>query len=155
MFFLRLTHYKGVAFAPYDDGFRRKQQLYLSILKRFGFGQLQMETLINVNVEKFITEAKATGGRSFDPAASLQLSVLNIIATILFGDRFPYGHPTLTEVNNLLHEWVLSFVLQVDFFPLLRFVPPYRGRKNWAVTNHQRLLNTLDRMVKLVVDFEK
>ena len=114
-----------------------------------------METLINVNVEKFITEAKATGGRSFDPAASLQLSVLNIIATILFGDRFPYGHPTLTEVNNLLHEWVLSFVLQVDFFPLLRFVPPYRGRKNWAVTNHQRLLNTLDRMVKLVVDFEK
>lgn len=137
----------GVIYALYDDTFRRKHQLYLSILKQFGFGLSQMETKISAGVEQFIMKAKTTNGRSFDPAADVEQSVFSIIASIVFGDRYPYGHPTLTEVNDLVHNWVLSFVLQIDFFPFLRFVPPYRGLKNWAVANHQKLLTTLDKMV--------
>ena len=144
----------GVLDAPYDDVFRRKHKLYLSILKKFGFGQRQMETMINANIEHFIVKSKATEGRAFDPTADLEQSVFSIMASLLFGDRFPYGHPTLTELYDLIHKWVRSFILQIDFLPLLRFVPPFRGRKNWAVTNHQRLLNTLDMMVGLFVSFE-
>ena len=140
--------------APYDDTFRRKHQLYLSILKRFGFGQRQMETVINANVEQFIVKSKATEGRSFDPLASLQLSVFSIIASILFGDRFPYGHPTLTEVNDLVHKWVCSVVPELNFLPLLRFVPVYRGMKNWAIANHQRLLITLNKMVGFLLSLQ-
>jgi Cytochrome P450 len=146
--------FTGFLDAPYDDVFRRRQKLCLSILKRFGFGQRHMETVISANIEHFINKSKATGGRAFDPNAYLEQSVFSIISTLVFGERFPYGHPALTEVNDLLRKYVFSFVLQLDFFPLLRFVPPFRGRKNWAVTNHQRLLKTLDRMVGLIATFE-
>ena len=140
---------------PYDDVFRRKHKLYLSILKQFGFGQREMETVINANIEHFVVSSKATGGRAFDPTEKLQQSIFGIITSLVFGNRFPYGHPTLYEVSQMLHKYLSGFVLQLDFLPSLRFVPPFRRMIHWAVTNHQELLNTLDKMVGILVCAEE
>jgi len=143
----------GVAHTPYNETFRQKHQLYLSIMKRFGFGQRLMETRINANVEEFIREATDTGGRPFNPTPALEHSVLNIIAGIIFGPRFPYGHPTLVKIMHLIHKWVTDVLLELEFFPQLRFVPPFRGRLFKAVENHKTLIDTLDKTVGCYVSF--
>jgi len=114
-----------------------------------------METRINANVEEFIREATDTGGRPFNPTAALEQSVLNIIAGIIFGPQFPYGHPTLVKIIHLIHKWVTNVLLQLDFFPLLRFVPLFRGRMIKALTDHKTLMDTLDKTVGRFVSFAK
>jgi len=138
--------------APYDDIYRRNRQLSLSILKRFGFGQSLMETRINDKVDEFVKHVKTTGGRPFDPAETIALSTFNIMASILIGHRFPIEHPTLVTLMTLIHDYVTGIFSPVDVFPLLRYVPPYRGRVKWTNARHEMLLKHLDEMVGIVVN---
>ena len=108
-----------------------------------------METRINDNVKEFIREAKTTGGRSFNPSAAIGMSVMNIISGILVGRRFPYGHPTLVEINNLVHYCVSAKIItRITLFPLLRFVPPFRAQMNNVMAKARALNSTLDELVR-------
>ena len=75
----------GINAAPYDEAFRRKHKLYLSILKEFGFGQRLMETRINVEVAEFIKQARLTDGKPFNPKELIHLCIMNINNSILIG----------------------------------------------------------------------
>jgi len=119
---------QGIVSATYDAEFRNKHQLYLSILKEFGFGQRLMECRINVEITEFINQARLTDGKSFDPKLLIHTSVINVTGSILFGRRYPTGHPTLVDLKNRLEAFSKSMVTELELFPFLRFVPPYRGR---------------------------
>jgi len=106
-----------------------------------------METRINDNVEELIKQVKTTEGRSFNPAEMVTLSVSSVIANILLGHRFPFGHQTLVNIKNWGHDWQKGIGTEVDFFPLLRFVPPYRGRMKRMIASHGLLLDTLNNTV--------
>jgi len=108
-----------------------------------------METRINDNVEELIKQVKTTEGRLFNPAEVVALSVSSVIASILVGKRFPFGHQTLVNIKNWGHDWVKFIGTEIDFFPLLRFVPPYRGRLNRTIASHELLLDTLNKTVGL------
>jgi len=127
----------GISSVNYDAEFRKKHQLYLSILKEFGFGQRLMETRINVEVAEFIIQARLIDGKSFDPKLLIHTSIVNVIASILLGRRYPSGHPTLVELTCRFQTFIESMVAELELFPSLRFVPPYRDRLRAFIAAHK------------------
>ena len=138
----------GIAFTSYNDVFRRRHKLYLSILKQFGYGQQkEMERRIHAGVSEFLRQVSLQGGEAFDPKEVLQLSVCSVIANLLMGRKFDYDDPTLSEFRDGVHEWVTSVVPELDVCPLLRFVPPVRRRMLHFADVHQKLLSFFQRQV--------
>jgi hypothetical protein len=72
----------------YDATFKHIHHLSLNILKKFGFGKGIMETRINREVEQLVAKVTELNGESFFPDPVLTVSVMNVIGTILFGQRF-------------------------------------------------------------------
>jgi hypothetical protein len=103
-----LVNFSGIIYAPYNEVFRLKHQLCLSILKEFGFGHRLMETRISVEVAELIHQARLLEGQSFDPNDMIHWCVLNVITSILVGQRFPYGHDTLKQRVRLHHDVEMS-----------------------------------------------
>jgi hypothetical protein len=114
--------------SPYNADFRHKRQLYLSILKEFGFGQRLMETRINVEVAEFVRQAKLKDGQPFDPNNLMHMCVVNIIISILVGRRYTYGHPNLVHINDCIRNVFNGIVQELELFPILQYVPPFRSR---------------------------
>jgi hypothetical protein len=122
------VHATGIAFARYDAEFRQKHQLYLSILKEFGFGQSLMENRINVEVSEFVHQAKLKNGQPFDPSNMTHLCAINVIISILAGRRYTYGHQSLVHLSECLNNAFRGIVQTLEFFPILQYVPPFRSR---------------------------
>jgi Cytochrome P450 len=118
----------GIINAQYNAAFRRKHQLYLSILKELGFGQRLMETRINVEVAEFIHQAKLKEGRPFNPKDVMHMCVVNIIISIFLGRRYPFGHPRLLHINDCIRKVFGRISQELELFPMLQHVPPYRSR---------------------------
>ena len=111
-----------------------------------------METRINDNVKEFVREAKTSGGRPFDPEAAIGKSVMNIITGILIGRRFPYGHPTLVEIKDLVHEYLSPPInSRITLFPFLRFVPPFRERLNNVIGKARAFTSILNQVVRRIL----
>lgn len=127
--------------------YRRKRQLYIAILKQLGFGQRRMEHRINVEVAELVHQLRLTGGQPFDPSEILHSCILNVINSIVFGQRRPYGHPELVQLRNCLQAMYDNIAAEVELFPILRFFPFYRSRYNKSVTRARNLLNTLRQKV--------
>jgi hypothetical protein len=118
----------GIIEIPYNASFRHKRQLYLSILKEFGFGQRLMETRINVEVAEFVRQARLKDGQPFDPSNLMHTCVLNVIISILVGRRYTYGHPNLVHLNECICNAFKGIVQELEIFPILQYVPPFRSR---------------------------
>lgn len=118
----------GIAFPQYNAAYRQKRQLYLGILKEFGFGQRLMETRINVEVAEFIGQVKHKDGKPFDPTNMMHMCVVNVIISVLIGKRYPYGHPNLADINDRLRKAFGAVDLTLELFPILRYLPPFRAR---------------------------
>jgi len=139
----------GVIHSTYDNKFRHKHQLYLSILKQFGFGQRIMETRINSEVIELIKQARITGGKPFDPNDMLHMCVVNVITSIFLGRRFHFDDPLLKELVDAIHEVFMRFVKEVTLFPFLRFIPPFRERFKLSLDAANKLPQYIDRQVSL------
>ena len=106
-----------------------------------------METRINGEVSELIKQAQLTDGKPFDPNDMLHMCVVNVITSILLGQRYKFEDPMLKELVHLIHESISNVVEEVEIFPILRFVPPFRGRMKKSTD----ALNTLLEALKLRV----
>ena len=135
--------FTGIASASYTEAYRQKRQNCLSIMKKFGFGQRLMETRINSEVSELINQARLIDGKPFDPKDVLHMCVVNVITSILFGQRFEFDDPRLKELVHLNHEAISNYVAEVEVFPILRFVPPFRQRLAKSVKSFRTLIAAL------------
>jgi len=138
----------GIVIAPYDDKFRQKRQLYLSILKQFGFGQRIMETRINVEVTELIKQVRLIGGKPFDPNEMIHMCVVNVITSILLGKRYEYEDPTLKKLVHVIHDSITLSVLEITLFPFLRFIPPFRKRQKLSNDIFRILMELIEKQVQ-------
>ena len=141
----------GIIHASYNAVFRYKHQQYLSILKQLGFGQRLMESKINVEVDELVKQARLRNGQPLDPVEMITLCIMNVITSILLGERLTYGHPSLVEIKDRVNDWFTGLVYEIDFFPMFRFVPPFRGRKNHLVKRHGMLLDAVRKEVRFSI----
>jgi len=103
-----------------------------------------MEKRIHVEVAEFITQARLTTGQPFDPNKLIHRCVVNVIISIVLGRRYPYGHPSLVNLQDLIHQVFASVVVEVEFFEFLRFIPPFRDP-------FKKYLNAMASLTKAVV----
>jgi hypothetical protein len=148
---LRLT--AGIAYARYDAMFRNKHQVYLSALKQLGFGQRCMETRINVEVDELVKQFRLTNGQPFDPKAMLLMCVSNVIVSVVLGRRLPFGDQKLVDIVNRIDEWFKGVISVVDFFPILRFLPPIRRSMQWLIESHRMMLDIIEQEVSVHFHF--
>ena len=118
----------GILAGHYDADFRRRHRLYLSVLKQFGFGQRLMESRIQVEVSELVKQVRLTDGRPFDPQTVITRCVFNVISSIIFGHRYDYDSSALDELIHRTHECIASIVPELNWCPLLRFVPVFRRK---------------------------
>jgi len=104
----------------------------LSTLRDFGFGRKSLEARITEEVEAFIQIIDETNGKPFDILIMSQVSVSNVICSIVFGKRFSYDDENFKKLLFLLDEANRLNLLfgPISFFPFLRHLPgdPFKSK---------------------------
>ena len=85
-----------------------------------------MESRILVEVAELVNSVKEIKGRPFDPQFILSSCVINVIYSIIFGSRFDLTSKEMIRTYNVLKSVAQSMLPELNFFPLLRFLPHYR-----------------------------
>jgi cytochrome P450 len=137
----------GIIDKPYNSSFKKYHQLSLNILKNFGFGKRIMETRINVEVEELVAHVNRLNGEPFNPDALVTSSVMNVIASMLFGHRFNHADPVLDELVMTIDAFFqsVSKIVIVDLFPKLRFWPNLRKQLAYSGQLHGSVLALLEK----------
>ena len=116
----------GLILKQYGPAFRKYHQLTLNVLKEFGFGSTLMEQRIMTEAEELVSLIKKLHGKSFHPEKLFSSGTLNVIASIIFGERLSQTDKNLNEYARLTHLFITSKIRYIDYFPLLRFVPHFK-----------------------------
>jgi len=101
-----------------------------------------MEARINVEVEELVAWIRELGGNSFFPDQLLARSVMNVIGSIVFGRRFGRHDTQRDSFLEDLYTFTTSLwtIMPVNRFPLLRFVPGFRGPFCRQIATHDRMM---------------
>jgi len=118
----------GIGEHMYNADFKRYHQLYLSILREFGFGDCIMEVRILQEVECLVRNIRVLNGGAFDPDGIITCSVFNVISSILFNRRYQHTDTDLKRFIELQHLYTSEYYdfMPVDFCNTLRFLPYYQ-----------------------------
>ncbi|XP_077973212.1 cytochrome P450 2H2-like [Styela clava] len=118
----------GFVYRPHSDSYRRLRKFGITTLKGFGVGKRSMEARVNEEV-RFLSEIiMSKHGRSFDVTNHLGNAAINIIMSIVSGNRVDYESEPF---KTMLHMSRKRFgenngrLQKIQFFPLLRYLPGF------------------------------
>jgi len=134
----------GIIDKTYGESFKKYHKLTLSSLRTLGFGDHGvMEERINREVDSLVAEFQRHRSEPINPLSIVNGSVVNVIASILFGRRFELSDPALNElvsnVNNFSRSVMKLFFLTL--FPIFRFIPMFRRHLFEALKIHDWILD--------------
>src|SRR6218665_3600209 len=140
----------GIAFAQYNDAYKKNHKLSLAILKEFGFGvQRVSETRIVEEVESMNDEILKQYGRPFYPKHLLIFSTSNFMLSILFGKSFlqssPKDHSAIVESSV---ECVANMDMTLNLAPIVRFLPMFWKTISCLRLSSERMLNGIEAGIK-------
>ena len=133
--------YIGIHDHHYDAEFRRQHKLSLSILKEFGFGKDIMEERIKAEVSVLLQQIHDVKSLAFCPESIVMSSVMNVIVSILFGNRMKdkAGSELLKATHGCMHSMGDAFA--IDLFPILRFIPKLHRALATLISFHDQLIH--------------
>ena len=136
----------GIVEHEYNAEFRRYHQLCLSILKEFGFGQGVMETRIRTELDELVSELRARDGRPLYPEDVVSRSVLNVIASVLFSERYAFDSAESGRVLSTTRTWVRDSIdgNALNFVPALIHLPRYGSLIKRNVALQEELFQWFD-----------
>jgi cytochrome P450 len=118
---------RGIIFQE-GETWKKNRVHTMAILKQFGFGERTiMEEVIHRVLTGLVEHIKTKNGISWDPRHVFQITALNIITQIMFGNI----NVTDNELEELLsYTWELnvSFNPLFEVFPFVTRIPPFRGK---------------------------
>jgi hypothetical protein len=110
-----------------SDGetWREQRKFSHSVLKEFGVGTSTLELKIEEELTPFLRELRRKKSNPFDPKYLVQVSVSNVICSIVFGARYKYSDPYFKKYIEVLNETfkVLGDCGPLNIFPILRYLP--------------------------------
>ena len=97
----------------------------LCTLRDFGFGKRSLQSRIREEIEILLQEVEKNVNKPFNIKHLLQMSVSNIICSIVFGDRFDYtDEEFIQQMDDMSEEMRLKFAAWVvNSFPFARHLP--------------------------------
>lgn len=116
---------KSIAFGDFDATWKMQRKIAHSALKMFGSGIERLEAKICVEIDELIERVSQKEGTPFNPAHDIQLAVLNIICSFVFGSRYEIDDPEFHSIVRYTDRFSQGFRAGnlVDYFPWLRFFP--------------------------------
>ena len=113
-----------------------------------------MESRIRIEVENVLSRFRLKDGQAFDPSYETTASVSNVICSIIFGKRCSVDDPEFPELINIAHLEMrnLEKVKMVDFFPILRFFPVFRGAIKYHMILQERWRSYMKSLLESIVD---
>ena len=116
-----------------------------------------MESRIRIEVENMLSRFRLKDGQAFDPSYETTASVSNVICSIIFGKRWNVDDPEFQEGMNIVHLQVrdLEKVVMVNFFPVLRFMPVFRGAIKYQMDLRKRWHDYLTSVLEGIVDVKE
>ncbi|XP_051015320.1 cytochrome P450 2D26-like [Acomys russatus] len=94
----------GVVLAPYGPEWREQRRFSVSTLRDFGLGRKSLEQWVTEEAghlcDAFIQEAE----RPFEPSTLLSKAVANVIASLVYAQRFDYEDPFFNWMLKTLKE---------------------------------------------------
>ncbi|XP_051016037.1 cytochrome P450 2D26 [Acomys russatus] len=139
---------KGVILAPYGPEWREQRRFSVSTLRDFGLGRKSLEQWVTEEAghlcDAFIQEAE----RPFEPSPLLSKAVANVIASLVYAQRFDYEDPFFNWMLKTLKESFgedTGFVAEVlNALPILLHIP---GLPHRAFPKLSSFIGSLDKML--------
>lgn len=97
-------------------------------MRKFGFGKRCLQNQIMEEVDCLMEELEKYGNKPFDIQNTLNISVSNVICSMLFGNRFDYEDARFKHLIVLLNKLFAtsSPSSPAVIFPILRHLPMSR-----------------------------
>ncbi|WAR26021.1 CP2BB-like protein [Mya arenaria] len=101
------------------------RKLILVTLRDFGVGRKSLEERIQEEARMLCDLIESKKGQPTYYLDNFKMGVSNIIAGIVYGNRFEYGDPTFLRLIGDIDTFfkTLSIFLPENYFPFLRFLP--------------------------------
>ena len=116
---------KGIIFSS-GTFWKSQRRFVYSHLQNLGFGKSSFEEKIMQEVNAYVSALNDTGGKPYDIAALTQVSVANVVYSIVCGKRSEYDDPVfLTILKNTDEESkrLLRQSVVMNCFPFLFYLP--------------------------------
>jgi len=134
----------GIAFARYDDTFKKYHKLSLAILKEFGFGvKTVSESRILAEVELLVTTFLQFDGRPFDPKHLIATSTFSVVSSIMFGETFTTSD-SCHRIAEAVGQFARNIGFAIQFVPLLRFLPYFRNKLSIMIQSQKDIFIVID-----------
>ncbi|GAU88495.1 hypothetical protein RvY_01183-2 [Ramazzottius varieornatus] len=147
-------HYLGVKVENgpvLSEGNLWKEQRHFSIqaLREFGFGKAIVEEYIYHEIDKGLEAFRQTAGKPIDNRMFFCNAFGNIMSYLLFSTDFQCNDPRFTECADIiaLNFQELGNASTLDFFPWLRFVPPFRRGFQDTQNRFHKIFKIMDELV--------
>ncbi|XP_059152561.1 cytochrome P450 2D15-like [Physella acuta] len=132
---------KGIIFSSGTD-WKEQRTVSLSILRKFGLGKNILAEKIAEEIKILLKKLASENGKPIQIRGLLNISVSNIICSIIFGRRFDFDDPKFNYLTALLNDSVRlnSGVMRLNFLPFLTYLPNYKtlGKKLISIGNELR-----------------
>ena len=138
----------GVLFTE-GSYWKEHRRFTISSLRDFGMGKHSLENKIHEEIEAFTSELKKQNGCAMDLHLLMNMTISNIICSIMFGDRFSYDDPEFIRMIGILDtmmEGAPNLVIG-EKLPIVRYLPgdPVKVRfsphtQNWKLTHEKKSL---------------
>ncbi|KAH9510291.1 cytochrome P450 2 sub U member 1 [Bulinus truncatus] len=150
---------KGVGLSS-GPVWKAQRKTSLSILRNFGMGSSLLAEKIMQEVSCFIQELTSKNGQPSDIRSLTNMSVANVIGSIIVGHRFEFDDPKFIKMMEMFNVVVRtnSRVLVLNFFPYLFYLPfdIFKGKKLLnAISELQSFTFDMIRQIKEKCDPEK
>eukprot|EP00794_Sanderia_malayensis_P012087 gene12087-13333_t len=121
-----VTHgYNDIAFSDYGPSWKMMRKVAHSSMKMFGAGMEDLEGKVLIEIEELFGRFDAKEGTPFNPYHDMALGVLNIICSIIFGNRYDVNDPEFIDIIQFNRDLVQGFdnSSALAFMPWLKFFP--------------------------------
>ena len=116
---------KGIVRVDFSQTLILKRKLVHSALRMYGSGPKLEETLCN-EIEQLAGRFSARQGNAIDPRNDICLLVLNVISTVIYGERYELNDKEFQQIvkyNDLLLRLFFKGFNILEMFPCLRHFP--------------------------------
>ena len=83
-----------------------QRRFSLRTLRDFGFGKRSMENIIMEEVRELSSHMAKTSGQPFKTQLLFNPAIFNVIWSVVAAQRYSYDDPELTELQNLMLQYV-------------------------------------------------
>jgi len=117
----------GFISKQYDDVFKRNQQITMSILKQYGYGDRNlMEIKIQNEISQLVAAFNSRNGSEVDPLVLIEKALLNVIYNLLFGERLESDEESMKFIRHTSELVHSAFDPVLFTFPIAAHLPVYK-----------------------------